>query len=70
MLEKLSYIQTVLILNVSQALAAHTCNPSYSGSRDEEDPGLKPAQPNSSQDPISKKSITEKGWWNGSRCRP
>jgi hypothetical protein len=33
---------------------AHTCNPSYSGSRDQEDHGLKPARANSSQDPISK----------------
>jgi hypothetical protein len=22
------------------------------------------------EDPIWKKPITEKGWWNGSRCRP
>jgi hypothetical protein len=28
----------------SQALLAHACNPSYSGSRDQEDQGLKPAQ--------------------------
>jgi hypothetical protein len=34
---------------------AHTCNPSYSGSRDQEDCGLKPAWANSSQDPILKK---------------
>jgi hypothetical protein len=33
---------------------AHTCNPSYSGSRDQEDHGSKPAQANSSTDPISK----------------
>jgi hypothetical protein len=33
---------------------AHTCNPSYSGSRDEKDGGLKSAQGNSSWDPISK----------------
>jgi hypothetical protein len=33
---------------------AHACNPSYSGGRDQEDHGLKPAQANSSQDPISK----------------
>jgi hypothetical protein len=35
--------------------AAHTCNPSYSGGRDREDHSSKPAQTNSSQDPISKK---------------
>jgi hypothetical protein len=34
-------------------LVEHTCNPSYSGGRDQED--RKPAQANSSQDPISKK---------------
>jgi hypothetical protein len=33
---------------------AHTCNPSYSGGRDQEDHDSKPAQANSSQDPISK----------------
>jgi hypothetical protein len=35
-------------------LVALAYNPSYSGSRDQEDWGLKPAQTNSSQDPISK----------------
>jgi hypothetical protein len=35
-------------------LVAHTCNPSYSGGRDQEDRSSKPGQPNSSQDPISK----------------
>jgi hypothetical protein len=34
---------------------AHTCNPSYSGGRDQEDHSSKPAQANSSRDPISKK---------------
>jgi hypothetical protein len=34
---------------------AHTCNPSYSGGRDQEDRGLKPAHANSSRDPILKK---------------
>jgi hypothetical protein len=38
----------------------NACNPSYSGGRDQEDLGLKPAQANSSQDPISKKPITNK----------
>jgi hypothetical protein len=54
----------------SQALVAHTCNPSYSGGRDQEDCGLKSAQANGSQDPILKKPFTKKGWWSGSRCRP
>jgi hypothetical protein len=44
----------------SQALVAHSYNPSYSGSRDQEDPCLKPAQANSSQDPISKTPITKR----------
>jgi hypothetical protein len=33
---------------------AHACNPSYSEGRDQENSGLKPAQENSSRDPISK----------------
>jgi hypothetical protein len=53
-----------------QALVAHTCNPSYSGGRDEEDHGSKPAWANSSRDHILKKPITKKGWWSGSWCRP
>jgi hypothetical protein len=32
----------------------HTCNPSYSGDRDQEDLGLKTVHANSSRDPISK----------------
>jgi hypothetical protein len=36
-------------------LVAHACNSSYSGGRDQEDHGLKPAQANSSQDLITKK---------------
>jgi hypothetical protein len=54
----------------SQALVAHAYNPSYSGGRDQENCGLKPARANSLQDPISKKLFTKKGWWSGSRCRP
>jgi hypothetical protein len=37
-------------------LAAHACNPSYSGVRDQEDHGSKPARANSLRDPISKKT--------------
>jgi hypothetical protein len=40
---------------------AHTCNPGYSEGRDQGDRGLKPAQANSLQDPISKNPITKKG---------
>jgi hypothetical protein len=49
---------------------AHTCNHSYAGGRDQENHSLKSAWTNSSWDPISKKLITKKGRWNGSRCRP
>jgi hypothetical protein len=42
-------------LAFNQAQVAYTCNPSYSGGRDQEDEGSKPAQANSSQDLISKK---------------
>jgi hypothetical protein len=52
----------------SWVLVAHVCNPSYSGGRDQEDCGLKPAQENSSRDPILKIPNTKKGWWSGSRC--
>jgi hypothetical protein len=45
----------------------HACNPSYSGGRDQEDCGLRPAQPNSSWEPILKTPITKKGWRNDSR---
>jgi hypothetical protein len=34
---------------------AHTCNPSYSGGRGQEDHSSKPAQANSSQNPTSQK---------------
>jgi hypothetical protein len=44
---------------VSQVLVAHFCNPSYSGGRDQEDHGSKPAHANSSRDPISEKNIME-----------
>jgi hypothetical protein len=37
-------------------LVTHTCNPSYSGNRDQEDCSSKPAWANGSQDPILKNS--------------
>jgi hypothetical protein len=40
---------------------AHACNPSYLGSRDQEDFGLRPVQENSSGDLISKIPNTKKG---------
>jgi hypothetical protein len=47
---------------------AHTCNPSYSGGRDQEDRSSKPAQANSSQDPIS--THHKKGWTVAQREGP
>jgi transcription initiation factor TFIID subunit TAF12 len=44
---------------------AHTCNLSYSGDRDSEDCGSKPAWANSSMKPYLEKPITKKGWWGG-----
>jgi hypothetical protein len=49
---------------------AHACNSSYSGGRDQKDPGSKPARANSSYRPYFEKTITEQVWWCGSRCRP
>jgi hypothetical protein len=43
-----------------QARVVHVCNPSYSGGRDQEDHGLKPAQVNSSWDLVTKKIIRRK----------
>jgi hypothetical protein len=40
---------------------AHAYKPSYSGGRDQEDCGSKPAQVNNSKDPILKKPITKRG---------
>jgi hypothetical protein len=39
----------------------HVCNPSYSGGRDQEDQGSKPAQANSSMRPYLKKPFTKLG---------
>jgi hypothetical protein len=39
---------------------AHACNPSYWEGRDEEDHSSRPAQANSSQDPISQIPNTKK----------
>jgi hypothetical protein len=48
-------------------IVTHAYNPSYSGGRDQVDLGSKSAWANRSHDPISKKHITKKGWWSGSR---
>jgi hypothetical protein len=46
---------------VGAPVVAHACNPSYSGGRDQEDHGLKPAQANSPQEPISNSSQKRAG---------
>jgi hypothetical protein len=45
-----------------QIVQLGTCNPSYSGGREQEDRGSKLARANSSWDPILKKPITKNGW--------
>jgi hypothetical protein len=47
---------------LSWVSVAHTCNPNYSESRDQEDDGSKPAWANNLRDPVSKKYFTKKGW--------
>jgi hypothetical protein len=44
----------VTIKTILPALMAHTYNPSYSGSRDQDDHSSRPAWANSSRDPILK----------------
>jgi hypothetical protein len=46
---------------ISCALVAHTCHPSYSGGRDQEDCSSKPAQANSSVRPYLEKPFTKIG---------
>jgi hypothetical protein len=50
-------------------LVTHTCNLSYSGGTDQEDPGSRPAWANSSGDPILKIPNAKKGWQSDSRGR-
>jgi hypothetical protein len=47
-------------LKPSQAPVAYTCNPSYSGDRDQEDSGLKPVWANSSTRPYFEKNPSQK----------
>jgi hypothetical protein len=44
----------------NQVLVAHACNPSYSGCRDQEDHGLKPARKNSSVRPYVENTSQER----------
>jgi hypothetical protein len=61
------YVDSYHTLKITycRALVVHTYNPSYLGSRDQEDYHLKPAQANSLQDPILKTPITNKGGKRG-----
>jgi hypothetical protein len=60
----------------SQVPVAHTCNPSYSGGRDQEDHGWKPPGQIVFETLTQRKKKKnhhhhhQKSWWNGSRCRP
>jgi hypothetical protein len=47
--------------NMGRAPMVQAYNPSYSGDRDQEDQGLKPAQSNSSRDLVLKKIHHKKG---------
>jgi hypothetical protein len=47
-------VEYVIQGDLSWVLVAHNCNPSYSGSRDQEDHSLRPALANSWRDPILK----------------
>jgi hypothetical protein len=60
---------TVLRIYLSQAAVVHACNSSYSGSRNEDDHGSKPARANSPQNPISKKP-NQKGLMEWLKGRP
>jgi hypothetical protein len=46
---------------LGQVLVGHNCYPSYSGGRDQEDHGLKPAWANSSVRPYLEKTLHKKG---------
>jgi hypothetical protein len=55
----------VKTIELSQVLVAHTCNPSYSEGKDQEDHGLSPAWANSLREPIMKIPNTKKSWQSG-----
>jgi hypothetical protein len=64
-----SFNRSLKVPGLSWELVAHTHNPSYSGGRDQEDHGSKPAWANSFWDCILKNLVIKKGLWSGSRCR-
>jgi hypothetical protein len=53
----------------SWVLVAYAYNPSYWGGRDQVDHNLRPAQANSSWDPVPKIPNTKKNWWTGLNSR-
>jgi hypothetical protein len=53
--------RSVLINERGQVPVTHTCNPSYSGGRDQDNCGLKPSQANSSMRPYLEKPFTKIG---------
>jgi hypothetical protein len=56
-----STVNPIIKMTNKPSMVDHTCNPSYSGGRDEGDCSSKSAWANSSKDPIWKKPITNKG---------
>jgi hypothetical protein len=66
-----SYLNVYINKIICQVPVAHAYNPSYSGGRDQEDHGLKPASPWQIVLKILfwKKLNTKKVWWSGSSGR-
>jgi hypothetical protein len=56
----LSYIERPCLKINKVGVGGPCCNPSYSGGRDQESQGWKPALANNSEDPISKIPNTKK----------
>jgi hypothetical protein len=55
--------------SLSFEMEAHTCNPNYSGGRDQEDCGSRPTRQKWKQTLISKLPTHKKSWWSGSSSR-
>jgi hypothetical protein len=68
--EHLTLVKRMLWGRALATQVAHAYTPVYSGVRDQEYWGLKPAQAKSVRPYLKKKSITKKGWWSDLRCRP
>jgi hypothetical protein len=59
-------IKSIIQKHFSWAPVTHTCNPSYLGRWDQEDPGMKSARTNTSQNPISKNNQSKMDWRHSS----